>query len=189
MKKTFLNGILMLALAPLATLAPATLAAPHGGPSHVERHRVARTAPDLGELSIRMHESAAFALREARLGLHRPGRREHDALRALERLERESARFERAVNRRGPTNFLKIERELDDLTDAYHVAAVELRDIRARRMRDNLNEMAFLLDRIERRVELLADYRPRPRRDRGPEARGSVAYRSDDGRFFIRLGF
>ena len=158
-----MNKMLLIKAVPVALIvaliAPAALAG--------HRQRVVRQAPRLDVLAYELREATrdvrAEALFRAR---HNRGHRvlarlDGRVIGTLTRLERQADRFLVAVDRRNPR---RVEREYVQLVRAFDRAAYEMDSVRSPRVRREFRDVANLMQRVTRRVELAAGYGPGPRR-------------------------
>lgn len=119
----------------------------------------------LGELAYRLHDASEDLARKARLAA-RFDRRGGANVSSLVRLERETDRFLRTVERAKAHDRRGLSRALERLCDVYETAEKRAVRVRSPRFRDDWRDVSVAMNRLAQRVEQITDHKPRDR-DRG----------------------
>jgi hypothetical protein len=185
-----MNKNLMIKAAPIALIAALIAPAALAG----NKHRVVRQAPRLDVLAYELREASRDVRAEAifRARNHRahrgPGRIDGRLIESLTGLERQADRFLLAVDRR---HARRVEQEYVRLVRAFERASRQVVGTRSPHVRREFRDVAFLMQRVTRRVELAAGYGPgHPGYDRRRDAVHGTVVLGDvigDARFRIRV--
>lgn len=152
-----------------------------------------RPAPDLSELAYRLENAVDDVEEMAEDRLHRRGRG-HGAragvtwgtVQSLRILERRAERFANAVDRFRWSD-RRIDRDFVRLADAFERAAYEVDGVRSPRIRREFDQVARLMNRLDRRLDIRNAKLERRRAVPLDRSRGSVVFGREGRRASYRV--